>query len=266
MSSRRRLPTAAERQSRLDQFRPGHVGGRVASAQPIRRNGGTLRRVSVGAIDVETVPDWVDLYPIAATPLYLDPDYAYVTDVDLTTTGESLHAVLSDESDASYVTALQHSPPTAPPAGPDLPYTYLNPISIEFGFAAYTPPAGSLVTSATAQFRARRNPAANAHGEGFLVVGTDVEYGIFYRNYAPVPFDTLGLDSAWGDFVYDAAWAGSSIPASTYATWLSTMASGAMTFRIKETDSQEFDAYSGAEAVWGWDLARMRMRLTLAAE
>lgn len=52
MTSRRRIPSGSERQSRLDQFRPGHVGGRVASAQPIRRNGGTLRRVSVGAVEI----------------------------------------------------------------------------------------------------------------------------------------------------------------------------------------------------------------------
>jgi hypothetical protein len=52
VSSRRRLPTAAERASRLRQFRPGHVAGRVASAQPILRSKGTLRRPAVGGAGV----------------------------------------------------------------------------------------------------------------------------------------------------------------------------------------------------------------------
>lgn len=49
MTGRRAVRQWDERLSRALQFVPGHVGGRVASAQPIRRRGGTLRRVSVGA-------------------------------------------------------------------------------------------------------------------------------------------------------------------------------------------------------------------------
>lgn len=49
MTSRRSMTGHAERLSRALQFVPGHVGGRVASAQPIRRRGGTLRSASVGA-------------------------------------------------------------------------------------------------------------------------------------------------------------------------------------------------------------------------
>lgn len=265
MSSRRRTPTPAERQSRLDQFRPGHVGGRVASAQPIRRNGGTLRRVSVGAIEAEpAAADIMDLYPTAADPHFLE-DPSYVTDIAVTTSGGSVHDVLSDESDATFVTSVQTSPAT-PPAGPDLPYNYLDPIATWFRFAAYTPPAGKVVTSATAQFRARSNAAANAHGEGLLVIGTDTEYGTYYRNYAPVPGDTLNLTSDWADHSFDAGWGYPSIPDSTYTTWLDSMAAGAMVFSIKETGSDGLDVWGGADATWGWDLARMRMRLTLADE
>ena len=44
MSSRRSLKTAEQRLSRQTQFWPGHMTGRVDSAQPIRRLGGTVRR------------------------------------------------------------------------------------------------------------------------------------------------------------------------------------------------------------------------------
>lgn len=49
MTGRRAVRQWDERLSRALQFVPGHVGGRVASAQPIRRRGGTLRQASVGA-------------------------------------------------------------------------------------------------------------------------------------------------------------------------------------------------------------------------
>lgn len=49
MTGRRPVTQWDARLSRALQFVPGHVGGRVASAQPIRRRGGTLRTPSVGA-------------------------------------------------------------------------------------------------------------------------------------------------------------------------------------------------------------------------
>jgi hypothetical protein len=48
MTSRRAMPGYDQRLSRALQFVPGHVGGRVASAQPVRRRGGTIRQ-AVGA-------------------------------------------------------------------------------------------------------------------------------------------------------------------------------------------------------------------------
>lgn len=48
MTDRRSAQSAAARNSRALQFVPGHVGGRVASAQPVRRLGGTLRGPAVG--------------------------------------------------------------------------------------------------------------------------------------------------------------------------------------------------------------------------
>ncbi len=55
MSSRRSIKPWEDRLSRQSQFRPGHVGGRVASAQPIRRRGGTLRGPAVGAAGTPAV-------------------------------------------------------------------------------------------------------------------------------------------------------------------------------------------------------------------
>lgn len=49
MTGRRSIAGWDARLSRALQFVPGHAGGRVASAQPIRRRGGTLRQASVGA-------------------------------------------------------------------------------------------------------------------------------------------------------------------------------------------------------------------------
>jgi len=52
-----------QRLSRALQFQPGHVGGRVASAQPILRRGGTLRRPSIGsAYAPPEAPTLVDSY------------------------------------------------------------------------------------------------------------------------------------------------------------------------------------------------------------
>jgi hypothetical protein len=52
VTSRRAVPGWDQRISRALQFVPGHVGGRVASAQPVIRRGGTLRREAVGAVGV----------------------------------------------------------------------------------------------------------------------------------------------------------------------------------------------------------------------
>ena len=54
MTSRRAVPGWDQRISRALQFRPGHMDGRVASAQPSRRRGGTLRREAVGAAGTNT--------------------------------------------------------------------------------------------------------------------------------------------------------------------------------------------------------------------
>jgi hypothetical protein len=59
MTSRRPIRGHTERVSRALQFIPGHVSGRVASAQPIRRRGGTLRQASVGAVEVPSVAYWL---------------------------------------------------------------------------------------------------------------------------------------------------------------------------------------------------------------
>lgn len=48
MTSRRALPGWDQRVSRVLQFIPGHVGGRVDSAQPVNRHIGTIQR-PVGA-------------------------------------------------------------------------------------------------------------------------------------------------------------------------------------------------------------------------
>lgn len=56
MTDRRSLQTNNARVSRALQFVPGHVGGRVASAQPVRRLGGTLRTPSVGTMAEPSVP------------------------------------------------------------------------------------------------------------------------------------------------------------------------------------------------------------------
>ena len=64
MTAQRSIAASDARDSRILQFRPGHVGGRVASAQPIARRGGTLRRPSVGGM-ATTPTDWstVELLP-----------------------------------------------------------------------------------------------------------------------------------------------------------------------------------------------------------
>ena len=49
MTSRRAFKHHEQKLARVLQFEPGHVGGRVASAQPVNRLGGTVRGSVVGA-------------------------------------------------------------------------------------------------------------------------------------------------------------------------------------------------------------------------
>lgn len=64
MTGRRAVKPWPVKVSRAFQFVPGHVGGRVASAQPIRRRGGNLRQASIGATGV----------PVPMLPVYIDHD------------------------------------------------------------------------------------------------------------------------------------------------------------------------------------------------
>jgi hypothetical protein len=57
VTGRRPIRGHTERVSRALQFIPGHVSGRVASAQPIRRRGGNLRQASIGAVGAVAPPD-----------------------------------------------------------------------------------------------------------------------------------------------------------------------------------------------------------------
>lgn len=56
MSGRRSLKVWEQRISRQAQFLPGHMSGRVDSAQPIRRLGGTVRRPWIGAAGAPATP------------------------------------------------------------------------------------------------------------------------------------------------------------------------------------------------------------------
>lgn len=92
-----------ERQSRALQFVPGHVGGRVASAQPIRRRGGTLREPSVGAVETveaETPPTYV-----SSTSMLFSG-----TDATMTSTGLSTGDVMT-------ALAVAKGATFSPPAG-----------------------------------------------------------------------------------------------------------------------------------------------------
>ena len=53
MSSRRTLKSIAARESRAFQFIPGHVGGRVASAQPVLRRGNISAQIDPEEVVIE---------------------------------------------------------------------------------------------------------------------------------------------------------------------------------------------------------------------
>jgi len=61
VTSRRPMRTPAERLSRAAQFRPGHVGGRVSSAQPVQRR---QRIGQSGTPAAPTAPDWADKFKL----------------------------------------------------------------------------------------------------------------------------------------------------------------------------------------------------------
>lgn len=93
MTGRRAVRQWDERLSRALQFVPGHVGGRVASAQPIRRRGGTLRQASVGAV---ALPPDVDSWPYFTGGGQLNWPNASVTLADMGgTDGETYVALLT---------------------------------------------------------------------------------------------------------------------------------------------------------------------------
>ena len=80
MTSRRSIQQYEQRISRMLQFVPGHVGGRVSSAQPVERRDGTIRRGhAVGAAGVPAPPvsgiayDSADVLWDDATVIYDSP-------------------------------------------------------------------------------------------------------------------------------------------------------------------------------------------------
>lgn len=120
MTSRRAIPGYDQRVSRALQFVPGHLGGRVASAQPVRRRGGTIRREAVGAAGA--APSFVEptiferkvgYSPAAATPATIDTLAGFTL-----STGDMVATVLMTTGTAT------------PPAGWRLMYSHT--------FAAYT--------------------------------------------------------------------------------------------------------------------------------
>lgn len=215
MTSRRRIPSGSERQSRLDQFRPGHVGGRVASAQPIRRNGGTLRRVSVGAIEIP-VPESPPEVATFSSEVYEYGDTPGFTEIDagLTLAG----AVAGDTAIAwamcfgSSVTApsgwttLASGGPIGPGTGADYGFHYclaahesvLSTTPAMFDLPGFTPgwswPAGA--TSGTEKFGhtvVRTLLMRNTRPGYSLIAGTPATLGVGSSYVLPDP------DVAWAD-------------------------------------------------------------------
>jgi len=134
VTSRRSMQTYSERMSRAMQFVPGHVGGRVASAQPIRRRGGNLRTPSVGAV---AAPSCFTIRPDAIATA-IESDFAP------TYTGGAGNATFGDQSDSTYVTLTNVS---------GSPNTMSQVVAT---FAATALPDGFTVGTVTFGFRMRR--------------------------------------------------------------------------------------------------------------
>jgi hypothetical protein len=76
MTNRRSLQTNMQRISRARQFVPGHLGGRVASAQPVRR------RAGVGQVSAPPPPPGPTPYACYDLIPFQDPDNGYYEDGD----------------------------------------------------------------------------------------------------------------------------------------------------------------------------------------
>ena len=104
MTAQRSIAASDARDSRILQFRPGHVGGRVASAQPIARRGGTLRRPSVGGM-ATTPTDWSTVELLPTMVFNADANYPPANNNAGYTGGTD---ALSDGSDSTAV-LLRHA-------------------------------------------------------------------------------------------------------------------------------------------------------------
>jgi len=245
MTSRRAAPGYDQRLSRAFQFRPGHVGGRVASAQPVVRRDGTLPLI-VGAggappVDPGT-PTEVLIYPDRMPVLY--PGEFSIN----TVVGASVYAACSDTSDANYTQTEMR-----PYDGIEAHMFWGNgPL---FEMEPYSVPAGKIIQSAVLEFRAKLVSSADpstTSTEVRISKDRDTSYGheftITYGDFSHG--DPFGLTTTFSDEQTNAyPWF-----AEDYDDWVSVMGAGLLQVQWVGYGYQVGDLLV---------FSMMRMRLTL---
>jgi hypothetical protein len=170
MTNRRSLQGYSLRESRELQFTPGHVGGRVASAQPV------ARRIAIGAVTAQATPASAPLRPIDIVTLHVN-DPAYI--------GGAGDNTLRDQSDATYVTAW-----------------YIYGGGWADAAAAFEPadiPSGATITGLTLTVRSRSTDGADYWGwqlNTFDADPTDFVDYLAYKNAYTAPA------GSWTNYTY----------------------------------------------------------------
>lgn len=186
MTGRRSMAGWEQRLSRALQFQPGHVGGRIASAQPVKRNGGMLRRPAVGA--VTSLP--------AASSVTLRPDaIADYDDQPVSYQGGGGQNTLNDQSDSTFLRLDYTITPTVDFFG--------TPVAT---FAATDLGTWSTVTACALTVRARSLSNTGSNKIGFNVAGDILPGG----SWDPYYTDSDEVDDgggwvpggSWVDYTY----------------------------------------------------------------
>lgn len=261
MTFKRAIPGYEQRLSRAFQFRPGHVGGRVASAQPVVRRDGSLRTI-VGAGGAPPIPPgeptYVYVYP---DTVWMHYDWWYGGEYPKAPAsgylvGSTVKAALSDASDSTYVVAdYRDDDGRTPPAS----------TAFVFEWEPYTPPAGKIITGAALEFRAKlesdTEPARTSteirieeHAHDDFGYGYQYHYGDFSHG------DPVGLTDTFSDESFNA------MPYNTsdMPGWLAALAAGGLQVGYQSYTYPSYDIPPPPDdgyLIYTWSM--MRIQLTL---
>jgi hypothetical protein len=234
------MPNFGERMSRQTQFLPGHVGGRVASAQPVR----SRRTIGAAQQTVVAPPAWREMDKNASSPTTVEIEFFHTVGVGINT-GDVVMAVVIARDGGTIGAPTGWTVLVTGLVGDTRYMVAWAPFSGSVDGSGYY--TGTMDTtfdiSTTAQlltfsFQGTGTPAAEAH-EYVDTTSVNVTATSTLRN----PFSVVA-------FTYAASWSGASVAGSTATYFTSYQASRTWTYMTGST-VPGLDAGAGTVVVNG---------------